>query len=274
MKTFVIGDVHGRRAQLNHLIEIIPRDAECDMLILLGDIIDRGKDVPGTVADVVALHQEQPERVLCLRGNHEQMLLDFVDGSATLWLHAAVGSECTFEQYTGKPLVVRTEQDFAALRKDFSAAIPPAHLDFFRSLPLYHEDEYALYVHAGLPQGQHPRDLSPQHLLWSRDGDFFRNYTGKPCIFGHTPAPLLPLRGRLGRHGIYISHSAIGIDSGYINSSPLSCLQLPDCILYQAFADGHTATHHLKAFMPEPLRAMQKKLRLNQPSAVIQGSRN
>jgi serine/threonine protein phosphatase 1 len=263
MKTFVIGDVHGRRAQLNHLIEIIPRDAEGDMLILLGDIIDRGKDVPGTVADVVALHREHPERVLCLRGNHEQMLLDFVDGSATLWLHAAVGSECTFEQYTGKPLVVRTEQDFISLRQHFIAALPPAHLDFFRSLPLYHEDEYALYVHAGLPQGQHPRDLSPQHLLWSRDGDFFRHYTGKPCIFGHTPAPLLPLRGRLGRHGIYISHSAIGIDSGYINSSPLSCLQLPDCILYQAFADGHTATHHLKAFMPEPLRAMQKKSALD-----------
>jgi serine/threonine protein phosphatase 1 len=238
---------------------MIPRDASCDMLILLGDIIDRGEDVPGTVADVVKLREAEPERVLCLRGNHEQMLLDFVDESATLWLHAAVGSECTFRQYTGKPLRVRSEQDFTMLRQEFAESLPPAHLDFFRTLPLYHEDDYAIYVHAGLSKGQHPRDTPPQHLLWSRDGDFFRNYTGKPCVFGHTPAPLLPLRGRLGRHGIYISHSAIGIDSGYINSSPLSCLQLPDCMLYQAFADGHTATHHLTAFMPETLRALQKK---------------
>jgi serine/threonine protein phosphatase 1 len=259
MKTFVIGDVHGRRAQLNQLVELIPRDPERDMLVLLGDIIDRGEDVPGTVADVVKLRDEQPERVLCLRGNHEQMLLDFVDEAATLWLHAAVGSECTFEQYTGKPLRVRSEQDFATLRAEFTAAVPPAHVEFFRALPLFYEDDYALYVHAGLPGGAHPRDTPAQHLLWSRDGNFFRNYTGKPCVFGHTPAPLLPLRGRLGRHGIYISHSAIGIDSGYIHTSPLSCLQLPDCMLYQAFADGHTATHHLTAFMPEPLRAMQKK---------------
>jgi serine/threonine protein phosphatase 1 len=269
MKTFVIGDVHGRRAQLNRLLEMIPRDPARDMLVLLGDIIDRGEDVPGTVADVVKLHEEQPGRVLCLRGNHEQMLLDFVDESATLWLHAAVGSECTFQQYTGKPLRVRSEQDFAVLRKTFTDAVPPAHLELFRRLPLYHEDDYALYVHAGLSKGQHPRDTPSQHLLWSRDGDFFRNYTGKPCVFGHTPAPLLPLRGRLGRHGIYISHSAIGIDSGYIHSSPLSCLQLPDCMLYQAFADGHTATHHLTAFMPETLRAMQKKTTTNQHSAGV-----
>ncbi|HEY0098397.1 MAG TPA: metallophosphoesterase family protein [Pyrinomonadaceae bacterium] len=269
MKTFVIGDVHGRRAQLNHLLEIIPRDASHDMLILLGDIIDRGDDVPGTVADVVKLKDEQPERVLCLRGNHEQMLLDFVDESATLWLHAAVGSECTFRQYTGKPLHVRSEQDFTTLRQDFTESLPPAHLDFFRTLPLFHEDDYALYVHAGLSKGQHPRDTPPQHLLWSRDSDFFRNYTGKPCVFGHTPAPLLPLRGRLGRHGIYISHSAIGIDSGYINSSPLSCLQLPDCMLYQAFADGHTATHHLTAFMPETLRALQRKVATHQPTTGV-----
>jgi serine/threonine protein phosphatase 1 len=269
MKTFVIGDVHGRRAQLNHLLEMIPRDAERDMLVLLGDIIDRGEDVPGTVADVVKLQEAQPERVLCLRGNHEQMLLDFVDENATLWLHAAVGSEYTFPQYTGKPLHVRSEQDFVSLRKDFIEALPPAHLDFFRRLPLYYEDDYAIYVHAGLSKGQHPRDTPPQHLLWSRDGDFFRNYTGKPCVFGHTPAPLLPLRGRLGRHGIYISHSAIGIDSGYIHSSPLSCLQLPDCMLYQAFADGHTATHHLTAFMPEPLRTMQRKVATHQTTTGV-----
>jgi serine/threonine protein phosphatase 1 len=269
MKTFVIGDVHGRRAQLKQLVEMIPRDPKRDMLVLLGDLIDRGEDVPGTVADVVRLRDEQPERVLSLRGNHEQMLLDFVDEGEKLWLHAAVGSECTFRQYTGKPLRVRSEQDFATLRAEFIAAVPPAHIEFFRTLPLFHEDDYAFYVHAGLPGGAHPRDTPAKQLLWSRDGNFFRNYTGKPCVFGHTPAPLLPLRGRLGRHGIYISHSAIGIDSGYIHTSPLSCLQLPDCMLYQAFADGHTATHHLTAFMPEPLRTMQKRNALNQSSTRV-----
>jgi hypothetical protein len=66
------------------------------------------------------------------------------------------------------------------------------------------------------------------------------------------------LRGRLGRHGIYVFHSAIGIDTGFTHNSPLSCLELPDFNLYQAFADGHTATHRITTLIPEPIRAMRK----------------
>ena len=270
MKTYVIGDLHGRRAQLRTLLDLIPRVPERDTLVLLGDLVDRGDQIPGTVADVVELQQAQPERVVCLRGNHEQMLLDFVDKGELLWLHAAVGSEHTVRQYTGQPVAIRTEQDFAALREAFAAALPAAHLEFFRRLPLWHEDEFAIYVHAGLRLGQHPRDTPAQTLLWTRDTDFFKHYTGKPCVFGHTPTPLLPLRGRIGRHGIYIAHSAIGLDTGYADNSPLSCLQFPDLQLYQAYPDGHTATFHLTAFMPEPLRAMQRKRVLDQPPTAAE----
>jgi hypothetical protein len=92
-----------------------------------------------------------------------------------------------------------------------------------------------------------------------RDMDFYKNYRGKPCVFGHTPTPLLPLRGRLGRHGIYISHSAVGLDTGYNHQSPLSCLSLPDFSLYQTFADGREETHQITSFIPEPLREMQRR---------------
>ena len=39
--------------------------------------------------------------------------------------------------------------------------------------------------------------------------------------------------------------------------SPLTCLQLPEFNLYQTFADGHTAFHHISHFLPEPLRAFR-----------------
>jgi serine/threonine protein phosphatase 1 len=259
VSTFVIGDLHGRRTQLRALLSMIPRDAENDTVVLLGDLVDRGDEIPGTVEDVMNLRRENPGRVVCVRGNHEQMLLDFVEGDATLWLHAAVGSHCTIHQYTGEWFRIRKEKDFLEMRRRFSASLPEEHAEFFRSLPLYYEDEFAIYVHAGLEDGKHPRDCSPHHLLWSRDPDFFKGYTGKPCVFGHTPTPLLPLRGRLGHHGIYMHNSAVGIDTGYVENSPLSCLQLPDLLLYQAFADGHTATHQLTAFVPEPLRALQRR---------------
>ncbi len=259
MKTFVIGDIHGRREQLEALLEMLPRDPHTDTLVFLGDFIDRGPDAPGVVARILDLETEGPERVVCLRGNHEQMLLDFIESGEGLWLSHATGGERSFEQYTGEALRIDDEADFQRARKLVKDSLPPAQLEFFRRLRLYYEDEYALYVHAGLDHGKHPRETDAHALLWTRDMDFFKNYRGKPCVFGHTPTPFLPLRGRLGRHGIYISNSAIGLDTGYNHHSPLSCLQLPDFNLYQAFADGHTTTHHITAFIPDALRAMREK---------------
>jgi serine/threonine protein phosphatase 1 len=258
MKTFVIGDIHGRCAQLHGLLDLLPRDESTDTLIFLGDLIDRGPDVPGCVEDVLKLCRENPERVVCLRGNHEQMLLDFIDRTSTIWIDTSTGGDQTFAQYTGRPLRLQTEADFEVARQTIEQSIPHEQIAFFRQLPLFHEDDFALYVHAGLEDGKHPRDSSPHALLWTRNLDFYKSYHGKPCVFGHTPTPFLPLRGRLGRHGIYVFNSAIGIDTGYNMHSPLSCLSLPDFTLYQAFADGTTATHHITTLIPEKLREMQR----------------
>src|SRR4029079_1594173 len=169
------------------------------------------------------------------------------------------GGERTFEQYTGKPLMVTKEQDLDSARQQIESSVPSEHLYFFQGLPDFHEDDYAIYVHAGLDRTKHPRDTAPQALLWMRDMEFYKNYRGKPCIFGHTPTPLLPLRGRVGRHGIYISHSAIGLDTGYNHQSPLSCIALPEFNLYQTYADGREETHQITSFIPETLKEMQRK---------------
>ena len=259
MRTFVVGDIHGRCAQLLNLLDMLPRDTQKDTLVFLGDLIDRGADAPGCVEHIMKLRRESPERVICLRGNHEQMLLDFLEGHATIWLTPVTGGERTFEQYTGRTVRVNSEQDFEAMRRVFAESFPVEHLQFMQSLPLYYEDDHAIYVHAGLDDGKHPRESSPMSLLWMRDMDFYKNYRGKPCVFGHTPTPLLPLRGRLGRHGIYISHSAVGLDTGYNHQSPLSCLSLPDFNLFQTFADGREESHQITSFIPETLREMQRR---------------
>lgn len=259
MKTFVVGDIHGRCAQLHTLLEMLPRDEKSDTLVFLGDLIDRGPDVPGVVEYVFNLCQENPEHVICLRGNHEQMLLDFIDDENLIWVEQATGSDRTFVQYIETPLVIRSESDFATVRDLLVKKIPPEHIEFFRHLPSYYEDDFALYVHAGLENNKHPSESTADALMWTRDAGFFKSYRGKPCVFGHTPTAFLPLLGRLGRHGIYVFRSAIGIDTGYNQNSPLSCLSLPDFSLYQAFADGSTAAHQITTFIPETLKKMQRR---------------
>ena len=91
MRTFVVGDIHGRCAQLLNLLDMLPRDPQ-DTLVFLGDLIDRGADAPGCVDHVRKLRRENLERVICLRGNHEQMLMDFLEGQSTMWLTPVTAS--------------------------------------------------------------------------------------------------------------------------------------------------------------------------------------
>jgi len=62
MKTFIVGDIHGRCAQLLNLLDLIPRDPTTDTLVFLGDLIDRGADAPGCVNHIMHMCRENPER--------------------------------------------------------------------------------------------------------------------------------------------------------------------------------------------------------------------
>src|SRR5215217_6718731 len=124
MKTFVVGDIHGRCAQLLNLLDMLPRDAHTDSLVFLGDLIDRGADAPGCVSHILKLCRENPERVICLRGNHEQMCLDFLAGRSNLWLTPVVGGDRTFEQYTKQPVSVDSEKDLEEMRALFERTFP------------------------------------------------------------------------------------------------------------------------------------------------------
>src|ERR1044071_9581127 len=130
MKTFVVGDIHGRCAQLEGLVDMLPRDESTDTLIFLGDLVDRGPDVPGCVAHVRELCLANPERVICLRGNHEQMLLDFIDGANNIWMEPSTGSDHSFVQYAGKPLTLQVDADFEVARKAMTDSVPPDQLEF------------------------------------------------------------------------------------------------------------------------------------------------
>ena len=66
---WVVGDLHGCRRELDLLLEQHKFDPQQDLLISVGDIIDRGPDSLGCLA----LLQEPWFR--CVRGNHEEMAL-------------------------------------------------------------------------------------------------------------------------------------------------------------------------------------------------------
>lgn len=230
MSTYVIGDVHGRFHQLQQLEREVPWDLARDKIVFLGDLIDRGEQIRDVVAEVMRLKDANPE-IVTLRGNHEQMLLDCVDFGDLSWLIPENGGQETIAQY-GCPLHSLVDLD--------DIRIPDDHLAFFRRMPLHHEDDLAIYVHAGLVEGVPLAETDEDVLLWSRDFSFYMHYSGKLCFFGHTPTRYLPREGRRHEHDIFMAGNCVGMDTGSEPDCPLSCLRVDDFTLWQTYVDGET----------------------------------
>jgi serine/threonine protein phosphatase 1 len=240
MGTYVIGDVHGRSKLVDQLVRDVPWNLTGDKIVFLGDLIDRGDDAPGVLERVMDLTKSNPN-VVVLRGNHEQMLLDCLDYGEVQWLIPDNGGLATLEAYGMDPDKI---EDVADIR------IPEGHLEFMRGLPFFHEDSEAIYVHAGLIVGEHPSATDPDVLLWTRDLDFYKNYHGKLCFFGHTPTHYLPRGGRHRKFGIYVNGGCVGIDTSGEAESPLSCVQVETFTLYQAYPSGVTEVERLRSLKP------------------------
>jgi len=179
-----VGDIHARYDLFDQFLNHV-RDTEA-IVVLLGDIIDRGGDDLRVLNKVKELLDE-PEKegltnLFCLMGNHEAMMVDAFTGSSTsllLWLQ----NGGNFEQYAEM-------QD---------------HLQWVADLPVYITIGDTMFIHAGFWPGKDPVDTinagKTDSILWMRDpfltqGPMFEKWNPelKQVVFGHTPQGPEPYR--------------------------------------------------------------------------------
>ncbi len=206
MNIYAIGDIHGNLDLLERLMEKLRPDLERDQLVFMGDYIDRGPRPKGVVDYVLRLKNLAPAgQVICLKGNHEAMLLNFL-GGRDLELFLFNGGLSTLRDYWGADWEAAAE-----------LVLPLDHQRFFEELRLYYETPDYLFVHGGLRPGVPLADQEEEDLLWIR-GDFITCMEdfGKKVVFGHTPFHQ-PLR----------MPNKIGIDTGAAYGNRLTCLKLP-----------------------------------------------
>lgn len=204
-----VGDLHGRYDLLEQVLDrLAPRHAG-SRLVFLGDYIDRGPDSRQVVERLIALGRERPDTVF-LKGNHEELLLDALEGRRLeLWL--LNGGLETLASYGLAGLEPPGPETLSRL--------PADHLEFFRGLRLYFESQSYLLVHAGVDPELGLEKQDARDLLWIRDR-FFQapgHRLGKTVVFGHTPFEE-PLRGP----------GLIGIDTGAVYDNALTCVKLPE----------------------------------------------
>ena len=206
---YAIGDIHGSLESLERLLDLVNPDLTQDRLLFVGDYIDRGPQSKGVVDYIIRLKNlAPPGGVICLKGNHEAMFLDFLAGGPTqLFLYN--GGIATLEDYWGDDWV---DQDPKSL------TLPPDHVRFYQDLQLYYELPDYIFVHGGLKPGVPLANQVEDDLMWIR-GEFITSQEdfGRRVIFGHTPfkEPLL-------------MPNKIGIDTGAVYGNFLTALKLPE----------------------------------------------
>lgn len=160
------------------LLEEIAPAAE-DHLIFVGDYVDRGPDSSGVIERLFDLAEQT--QCTFLRGNHEALMLDYLNGGDfELWrMNGGIETLESYRADNGK------------------IEIPKRHVDFLQATKLYHDDDHFFFVHAGIRPDRSVRENiqeGDEHVfLWERSHLHAKSYAWeKPVVCGHTPhsAPL------------------------------------------------------------------------------------
>jgi serine/threonine protein phosphatase 1 len=217
---YAIGDVHGCFDELISLERMIAQDAEQlpgdKLIIMLGDYIDRGPDSAQVIEHLMRPPSHSFRRI-CLTGNHEIAMLNFLDGLISLRDWNRLGAGATLRSY-GLDLeyLRRVYPSRHMVDEIIRTSIPAQHVAFLRELPILVDGGSVVFVHAGvkpsIPLGAQ-RDID---IVTIRD-EFYREAKTLPyyVIHGHT-AVAKP------QHGI----RRINIDTGACFTGRLSALRL------------------------------------------------
>lgn len=159
MQTLAVGDIHGRFDLLEEALRIRDERFPESVMVFLGDYVDRG---PQSAQVVSRLMELDPEFNVCLRGNHEQLMIE----GGYLW-HIN-GGGATVKSYEGNDQLMAE------------------HREWMKNLPYVAEDSSPfnrLYVHAGI-NPHYPSDFND--YLWIRELFLRQPNLHRYVVHGHT----------------------------------------------------------------------------------------
>ncbi len=229
MRLLAIGDIHGCLRAFDTLLDIVAPTTD-DLLLTLGDYVDRGPDSRGVLDRLLALHETG--RLVALRGNHDVMMLEARHLTDPLWL--ACGGVTTLRSYGATDPQIENAIDGIDSLDDLLAGVPPRHWQFLENdCRRWYETETHFFVHANadadLPLDRQSDDM----LYWQKLIRPCNHVSGKTMICGHT-------RQKTGRP--LDLGTSICLDTNVYEDGWLTCLDVDTGRIWQANELGKTRT--------------------------------
>lgn len=193
-RIFAIGDIHGSSKHLNRLLDKIT-PSKRDLLVFLGDYINRGPDSKGVISTLLGLGSTTNAKFIM--GNHDEMLLGALSGGK---------DNIKFFTKFGMETINSYKLNFEV--RNF----PREHALFFADLEDYLESENFIFVHASIDPTKDVMQQQSIYMRWKviskvieENKGAFPHSSGKTVICGHEPG------GAIRNYGIL---KIICIDTG------------------------------------------------------------
>ena len=177
MRRLILGDIHGRYDYLMDVLKKSNFDYEKDLLIQIGDLVDRGPDPFLCCKEIMKIKNK-----ILIIGNHDAAFVQFV-AEGIDFLGSSNGTEPTIEAWRE----LSPEEQIDILQ------------NFFKKQRLYHiSDDNIMFVHGGFPRDEKLDEVTDHVFYWDRElvsqamsckGDqkLKTLYDFKEIFIGHTP---------------------------------------------------------------------------------------
>lgn len=216
-------DIHGQNTKFLELLNTATYEPDKDLLVVCGDIIDRGEENLTTIATCIDL---QNKGAIILKGNHEQfaqecikdMLYDRPSQALQTWVNHNGGSNMYDE------LLLLSKFELKEI------------LTFLEELPLYFTYGEYIFTHAGANTRKPIEKNTENETVWMENSfPYCPAYKNKTIVFGHTPTWLLHkynVKGKAERKNTKIWFDPewkdkIGLDCGGVFGGRLAAIDLP-----------------------------------------------
>ena len=228
---YAIGDIHGMYDKFCRLEDAILADAATRssdaVIVILGDFIDRGPDTNKVIDRLMAPLDNGLKR-LCLSGNHEASMAEFLDrpGRDHAWLQfGGIETLCSYGVDAHKWHSEHPSPTQIGYQLD--ALVPTEHMRFVSERPYLIRFGRLVMVHAGLDPKTPLADQSRRDLLWRRwdDGADDNAPTGRKKDM-HAANDMLVVHGHTPVSEVYVSANRINVDTGAYAGGPLSAVRL------------------------------------------------
>ena len=227
-RILAMGDIHGMYEKLVSLMELMQFDPDDDLLIFLGDYIDRGPQSLECLDYVMDLYKQYPERVIPLLGNHEAMCLNY-------YRYEGQRRSYMMDDLDKQMVMVWLDNGGTDTQKQFKKLKRPElqkRLRWMRMLSNHYQTGDYYFCHAGI-QPFIPLDKQKEgDLLWMREG-FFDLYDGRygTVVVGHTPVQELPHKywknGQPPTTPQFLENKIILCDTGsFLEGGKLNCVDV------------------------------------------------